>query len=90
MIKYDVEEDDLKISSLKFNIDIGYDIGTSPTDVALTKKYNAYITSFQDLYEKGMDTSFDNVMKALNIELTKVLLLAKNKEEEERKKITKS
>lgn len=81
------QEDELKISSLKFNIDIGYVIGTSPTDVALTKKYNAYIASFQDLYEKGMDTSFDSVISALNKELTKVLLLSKNKEEEDNVKM---
>lgn len=77
------QEKDLKINSLKFNIDIGYDIGTSPTDAALTKKYNVYIACYIDLYENGMDTSFENVIKAINVDLTKALLMAKNKEEED-------
>ena len=77
------QEDLLKINSLKFNIDIGHDIGTSIEDIALVKKYNAYVTSFTDLYENGLDTSFENVMNKIKMELTKLLVTSKNKEEED-------
>lgn len=76
------QEEDLKINSLRFNIDIGYDIGTSSYDIALVKKYSGYISCYMDLHANNKDTSFENVMEDLKKELTKLLVMCKTKEEE--------